>query len=51
MKKVVGVVLALFAIFFLVSHPAQAANFVEATFDGISSVFDAMVRFLNALMN
>ena len=51
MQKAVAVVVIVFAAFFLMTQPAEAADAVKAAANGVGDVFQAMIRFLNALFD
>lgn len=51
MRKVVGVLVLVFVIFFVYSQPRTAGDLVQAGFDLVLDLFDRFVRFVNAAVN
>jgi hypothetical protein len=48
-KKVVGVLAAIFVIFFIVTQPSQAADITHTLWDGIVNIAHGFADFLNSL--
>lgn len=51
MRKVLLVVVIVFAGFFLMTQPAAAADVVRGVADAIGNVFQTVIEFLNALFD
>lgn len=49
MKKVLGVVVIAFAVFYLLSQPAHAADAVRGAVAVVGDAFDAVITFISAL--
>ena len=50
-KKAVGPLLVIFAVFFLLTQPANAAGAVEVISDALGECLTAISRFLSALIS
>jgi hypothetical protein len=50
-KKIVMLLVLAFAIFYVVTKPAAAANLVESTASFIGDLFTSVVRFFGALLS
>jgi hypothetical protein len=50
-KKIVMLLVLAFAVFYVVTKPAAAANLVESTASFIGDLFTSIVRFFGALLS
>ena len=49
MKKLVGVVVVAFALFYLLTQPTAAADAVRGAVGVVGNVFEALISFITAL--